>query len=315
MWAKCIKILLSSVLTLLLVSVSIFFLATLIPGDSASFLLSEDVNTEEVEIYRESKGYNENLFIRYLKFIKNFFSLNWGKSNAGWDIKSTIIKKASLTVEISLMALLLALILSLPLSLLSQRDGNIYPSLLTAFSSIFLSLPSFLIAFLLIFLFALLLPLFPVAGFVPLSSGFFSHIRFLFLPALTLSLLEDGLFLRLFNEALKEEKKKDYVLTARAKGIRDKKIPIKTILKPSMPVLLTLIAEVFTSTIGGVAVIESVFALPGLGSLMVSAALSRDTNVSSILTLLFSIAVIIIFTLSELLSLYLDKRGGEDEKN
>ncbi len=294
----------SIALTLVISSFCIFYASSKAEGDSKAFIYSEDSSIEAVEA-------DENLFSRYLSFLSSFFSFDWGNDISGKDIKSIIKTRSPLTIELAIMSTLLSLAIAFPLSFnAAKKKGGIAERLLSLISSISLSLPSFLIAILLSLIFGLLLRLFPVAGYVPLSGGVLRNIRSLFLPALTLSLSHMAIFLRLFLVSFRENLKSEYVFCAKAWGLSDKEVIAREILKPSISVIASIVMQGLASGIAGSAVVESVFALPGLGSLMLSSALKRDVHMLGYMLLALTFFVSIIYIISEV-TLYLsDPREG-----
>lgn len=293
---------LSIIITLIFTSLLVFFFLDRAEGDSVSYLFSEDSIIEDVSS-------NAPFFSRYSSFLKTFFSIDWGNDISGKDIKSLIKARAPLSIELALYSSLLSLLISLPLSISASRDGSsISRYALSFLSSFSLALPSFLIAIILSLIGGYWLKLFPIAGFIPISNSLFGNIRSLFLPALTLSLSHIAIFLRLFLTTFKENLKGEYVLSAKGWGLSDKDILPHEVMKPSIPVLSSLIAQSLATGIAGSAVVESVFSLPGLGSMMLSAALKRDVALLGFMLLSLSIVVSLVFIISEIISLLSDPR-------
>ena len=181
---------LSFVLTLLIVSLFVFSSVSLALGDSSSFVLSDEASSIAVEDYRRTMGLDDNIFIRYLRFLGNFFTLNWGKTIGGEEIRKVILDRLPVTLSLSFYSILFSTFFSILIVFFSlQKRGMKESRIISILSSAFLVLPSFLTSLLLVLIFSLWLELFPVSGYSRINNGFFMHFRSLFLPSLTLSLL------------------------------------------------------------------------------------------------------------------------------
>ena len=150
-----------------------------------------------------------------------------------------------------------------------------------------------------VIIFSIACGFFPSAGYISVSRGIIPYIRSLFLPSLTLALLHASLYVRVFRKAVRDGIRSKYSLFALSTGMRRKELALKSAMKPSLPVLLSLISQSLVSAIGGSAVVETVFALPGIGALMVDAALSRDGQLAGIIMILLAISTAVIFFLLE----------------
>ena len=298
------------VMTLILSSFIVFALSDAAPGDSSAFILSEDASDDARGSYMESLGQDEAFVSRYISFLLSFLRGDWGRSASGFDIRETIIRSASVTASVTMLSVLLSLIISVPLSIIGARRGSAIDRILSAFSLTLMSLPSFLIGMLLVMLLAMRFPVFPVAGMLRGACG---YLRSLFLPSLTLALLHSSLYLRVFRRALSDGLESQYSLFALSLGMKRRSLAIRSAFRPALPLLSSLVAQSMASAFGGVAVIETVFALPGLGSLMVSAALARDSRLAGTIMMLLSLAVAIIFFLLEGLLPLIDPRVRRGE--
>ena len=308
---------LSFLMTLFIVSLFVFASVSLSLGDSSSFVLSDEASTLAIERYREAKGLNDNIFLRYLRFVISFFKLDWGKTIGGEEIGKVIVNRLPVTLSLSFYSILFSTIFSslivfFTLRRRRQNEGKV----ISVLSSVFLILPTFLTSLILVLIFSLWLKLFPISGYVRIKDGFISHFRSLFLPSLTLSLLHSSIMMRIMYVALKESLKRPYTNTALSKGMKENRLVISSSLKPSLPVFLTLVSDSIASAFGGSCVIENVFALPGIGSLMVKGALERDASLVSICVMVVAFLVSFVFLVSDLLSDLADpRRRRAYEKN
>ena len=158
----------------------------------------------------------------------------------------------------------------------------------------------------------MILGLFPPAGYIQPSVSLTGWARSVFLPSFTLSLLHAALITRIFRKALRENMLKPYSVSLAAVGASEAEVLMKGALKPSLPVLYTLIASSLASSLAGSAVTESVFALPGIGSLLVTAALSRDALLSGTIVMLTALSVSVIYAVLEVVLLIIDPRSGRE---
>ena len=300
---------LSFVLTLLIVSLFVFSSVSLALGDSSSFVLSDEASSMAVEDYRRAMGLDDNIFIRYLRFFGNFFTLNWGKTIGGEEIRKVILDRLPVTLSLSFYSILFSTFFSILIVFFSlQKRGMKESRIISILSSAFLVLPSFLTSLLLVLIFSLWLKLFPVSGYSRINNGFFMHFRSLFLPSLTLSLLHSSLMMRILYSTLKESLEMPYTNTALSKGMKEKSLVVSSALKPSLPIFFTLISDSISSALGGSCVVENVFALPGMGSLMVKGALERDASLVSTCVMVVAFLVSFTFLVTDILTDTVDPR-------
>ena len=300
---------LSFVLTLLIVSLFVFSSVSLALGDSSSFVLSDEASSIAVEDYRRTMGLDDNIFIRYLRFLGNFFTLNWGKTIGGEEIRKVILDRLPVTLSLSFYSILFSTFFSILIVFFSlQKRGMKESRIISILSSAFLVLPSFLTSLLLVLIFSLWLELFPVSGYSRINNGFFMHFRSLFLPSLTLSLLHSSLMMRIMYSTLKESLEMPYTNTALSKGMKEKSLVVSSALKPSLPIFFTLISDSISSALGGSCVVENVFALPGMGSLMVKGALERDASLVSTCVMVVAFLVSFTFLVTDILTDTVDPR-------
>ena len=299
----------SFVLTLLIVSLFVFSSVSLALGDSSSFVLSDEASSIAVEDYRRAMGLDDNIFIRYLRFLGNFFTLNWGKTIGGEEIRKVILDRLPVTLSLSFYSILFSTFFSILIVFFSlQKRGMKESRIISILSSAFLVLPSFLTSLLLVLIFSLWLKLFPVSGYSRINNGFFMHFRSLFLPSLTLSLLHSSLMMRIMYSTLKESLEMPYTNTALSKGMKEKSLVVSSALKPSLPIFFTLISDSISSALGGSCVVENVFALPGMGSLMVKGALERDASLVSTCVMVVAFLVSFTFLVTDILTDAVDPR-------
>ena len=314
---KIINRIISFLLTLLVVSLFVFAAVDLAKGDSSLVILSDEAGVEEVERYRKDNGLYDIFLIRYLRFLKTFFSFSWGRTVGGEKVVDVILSRLPLTLSLTFFSIFLSLLISLPLLFFSlSKVGGRRQSILTVLSSALMVIPTFISSLVLILIFSLWLKLFPVSGYVRLKDGIFPYLRSLFLPSLSLSFLHSAVMMKIMREALEESLKMNYTRTALAKGMKERKLVVLSAFRPSLPVLFSLVSDSLSVGFGGAAVVENIFALPGMGSLLVKGALERDGNLVSISVLIIAFLVSLFFFIADLGSYLIDPRQRRShEKN
>ena len=306
---KIINRIISFLLTLLFVSLFVFAAVDLAKGDSSLVVLSDEAGVEEVERYRKDNGLYDIFLIRYLRFLKSFFSFSWGRTVGGEKVVDVILSRLPLTLSLTFFSIFLSLLISLPLLFFSlSKVGGRRQSILTVLSSALMVIPTFISSLVLILIFSLWLKLFPVSGYVRLKDGIFPYLRSLFLPSLSLSFLHSAVMMKIMREALEESLKMNYTRTALAKGMKERKVVVLSAFRPSLPVLFSLVSDSLSVGFGGAAVVENIFALPGMGSLLVKGALERDGNLVSISVLIIAFLVSLFFFIADLGSYLIDPR-------
>lgn len=306
---KIINRVISFLLTLLFVSLFVFAAVDLAKGDSSLVVLSDEAGEEEVERYRKDNGLYDIFLIRYLRFLKTFFSFSWGRTVGGEKVVDVILSRLPLTLSLTFFSIFLSLLISLPLLFFSlSKMGGRRQSILTVLSSALMVIPTFISSLVLILIFSLWLKLFPVSGYVRLKDGIFPYLRSLFLPSLSLSFLHSAVMMKIMREALEESLKMNYTRTALAKGMKERKLVVLSAFRPSLPVLFSLVSDSLSVGFGGAAVVENIFALPGMGSLLVKGALERDGNLVSISVLIIAFLVSLFFFIADLGSYLIDPR-------
>ena len=314
---KIINRIISFLLTLLVVSLFVFAAVDLAKGDSSLVVLSDEAGEEEVERYRKDNGLYDIFLIRYLRFLKAFFTFSWGHTVGGEKVVDVILSRLPLTLSLTFFSIFLSLLISLPLLFFSlSKVGGRRQSILTVLSSALMVIPTFISSLVLILIFSLWLKLFPVSGYVRLKEGIFPYLRSLFLPSLSLSFLHSTVMMKIMREALEESLKMNYTRTALAKGMKERKLVVLSAFRPSLPVLFSLVSDSLSVGFGGAAVVENIFALPGMGSLLVKGALERDGNLVSISVLIIAFLVSLFFFIADLGSYLIDPRQRRShEKN
>ena len=305
---RIVRRIIAAFISLLLVSLAVFALVSFSSGDSSAHVLAEDASPEAVQAYREAMGLDDPFFLRYLGFMRSFFSGRWGESVSGAAVSDLILHRIPVTLSLTLVSLVLSLLIALPLSLVPLKRRSASGMAVTAFAALSAACPLFLSSLLLIIVFSVLLGLFPVAGYIPLSRSLSGWLSSVFLPSLSLAILHSSLYIMVLRKALKEGMESKPALVYASFGMRRNAIARSAAARPALPVMTMLTAETLASSLAGSAVVETVFALPGAGSLLVDAALSRDVTLAGTIVLLCAVMTIILSLLSEAVVFLLDPR-------
>ena len=303
---RLINRLIQLVITLIGVSFLKFCLTYLSPGDPAAMVLEASdtiVSQEIIEQTREEMGLNDPFLVQYGNWLLGVAQGDMGISYSG---KKPVIDKLmegfAGTVLLALTTIILIIIISIPLGIFSATHRNRIPDFLVRiFSFIGVSMPSFWVGLILLYIFGLKLGLFPIATASVTLSG-------LVLPALTLAIYQSAKYTRQVRTVILDELHQDYVIGARARGLSEKAILWKHILPNAILPLITLLGMSIGWLLGGVAVIETVFAWPGMGRMAVYAITMRDYPLIEGFVLWISIVYTVINFLVDLSYTYLDPR-------
>ena len=281
--------------TLILVVTFVFFFVRMIPGDPARLVAGPQATQEDVEIVREELGLNESIPKQYVNYVSGLFHGDLGTSlRTKRPVTVEVASRYGNTVRLTLLSLAWSSVAGILLGVWSGRHRSKwqdYTGMTLAVSGI--SLPSFWIGFILIIIFSVNLKIFPTTGADGLSS--------LVLPAFTLGTSVAAVVARFTRSSLIEVMKEDYIRTARAKGLREKAVIWKHAFRNSMISVVTVIGLQFGYLLGGSVVTESVFAFPGLGSLLIESVNYRDYPAIQSLILIFSLHFLIINLLVDVL--------------
>jgi peptide/nickel transport system permease protein len=306
--------LLAVIPVLLVVSVVVFLLLRLSPGDPAAVIAGNNATTQDIAHIREQLGLDRNLPSQYGIWMGRVLQGDLGYSYyLGKPVLALIAQRVEPTLSLALGTAFLAVLLAIPLGTLAAwRMGGWLDRALSAFSVAGFSVPVFVIAYGLIYVFAMQLQWLPVQGYKPLTGpqaqGVWDWARQLVLPWLTLSTIYVALIARITRASVSEALSEDYIRTARAKGLGEFSVLLRHALANAAVPIVTVVGIGVALLIGGVVVTETVFAIPGLGSLTVDAVLNRDFPVIQGLVLLFSLSYVGINLLVDTSYLWLDPR-------
>ena len=274
-------------ITMFLISLLTFCAFHIIPGDPAQLILGTTASPEKLDALREQLGTNLPLWQQYRDWISGFVRGDFGTSiRYSMPVKSLIEGHVTVTLLLGLMVILLTLAVSIPLGVFSARkQGTLAEPVLGFFNIIGLSIPGF---------FGLVLHLFTPGAYVSYTEDMAGFLRYMIFPALAIAIPEIATLTRYVQTAVQEEMNRDYVRTARGKGAGTNRILYRHILRNAIVAVIPLIGMIVGSIFSGSIIVEQVFAVPGIGRLLISSVTGRDFPLTQ--TLVMYIALIIVLT-------------------
>jgi peptide/nickel transport system permease protein len=289
------------------VTILVFFMIHLIPGDPARTILGIHATPRTVALLHQEWGLNRPLISQYWLFLDRLLHGNLGQSlYYGGSAASLILTHLPPTLWLITYSSVLAVLISVPLAMIaaSRKDGA-RDQVVRAVPLIGLGMPQFWLGFLLIYAFAIKFHLFPVSGW---GSGFFGHLRSMFLPSLTVALALAPVVIRSLRASMLNVLGAEFITTARSKGVAGKRLFLRHVLRNAVIPAITVLGINIGFLIGGTVIIENVFAIPGLGQLMINSIFQRDFTVVQGVTLVFAIMVILLNLAADVAYASLDPR-------
>ncbi len=295
---------------LLAVSLLTFLIASLLPGDLAYTILGDQATPEKVAALRHDMGLDQPIWWRYLSWLGNVLQGDFGRSfRTGQTVLQAVAERLPVSLELMLLAQLGALTIGIPLAIAcAVRSGSAFDRFMTGSAFSMLSVPAFLSAILLIYLFAVELRRLPATGYIPFHEDPIGNLRCFLLPALTLALGEWPVLMRVLRSDMIATLQEDYIAMARAKGLKPSRILLVHALKPSSLTLVTVTGINIGRLIGGTVIVESIFALPGIGRLLLSAIFTRDLIILQGVVLIVALGYVLINFIVDMLYAVLDPR-------
>jgi peptide/nickel transport system permease protein len=302
--------LVSVIPTLIGISILVFAINYMIPGDPALIMAGSEATPEVVSALRKQWGLDQPVYVRYLAWLANMVTGNLGDS---YFSRQTVVQLVSnalpVTVELALLSLLVAVVIAVPTGIISAvRAGSWFDLGAAALGFVGLSIPGFWLGIMLIYVFAVYLQQLPAGGFTPLSAGLVPNLQSMILPAIALGTFASTQLMRYLRASLLDVLHADYIRTARAKGLRERLVLVRHAVRNALIPFITVLGVQMGYLLGGTVITEQVFALPGIGRLVLTAVLNRDYQVATGIIFLIAAAFVIINLLVDLLYPVLDPR-------
>ncbi|AXU28679.1 TPA: ABC transporter permease [Clostridioides difficile] len=296
---------------LILISILSFGLLELAPGDPADAYINPLMSAQDIENIRVNMGLDKPVYIRYLNWLKNTLSGNLGISYINhMPVTEQIMEKMGNTFILMGTSLIFSILVAIPLGIfLAVNKNSITSKISSIFNYIGVSIPSFWIGMILISIFSVKLNIFPSGGMHTIGNDSIGDlVKHLVLPVITLGLYNTAIFTNYVEASVNEQLKKQYVVTARAKGLSEKVILFKHVLKNSLTSLVTILGMSIQKLVTGAFVTEVVFSWPGMGRLMIDSIFSRDYTVIMAITMLSALFLILGNLVADILYLLIDPK-------
>ena len=304
------KKILSIIPLLFFISVLLFILINALPGDATMSLVGETASEEYVLELREKMGLDRPPVQRYFAWLAGVLRGDLGDSlTTSETVAQKISMRFPITMEITIVSMAISVLIALPLGVLSAMRRNSAADVAgSVFSMLGVAMPSFWLGLLLVMAFSVWLRWLPASGFTPFSENPAANLRCILLPCISIGFGFAATIMRQTRSALLEVLGQDYILTAQAKGLRERVVVWKHAMRNALIPVLTVTAMQVGRLIGGAVVTETVFALPGMGSAIVSAVLNRDYPVAMGMIMVVAALVVVINTFVDVLYLLVDPR-------
>jgi peptide/nickel transport system permease protein len=289
------------------ITLVVFGLLQLIPGDPATTMLGLQTRPEAVAALRRELGLDRALWEQYLRYLGNVVRFDLGDSlKFKVSVASLLGERLEVSLALITYATVLMIVLSLPLGIISAlRKDGIFDQVTRVVLMVTLVMPAFWVGILFLPYFSVKFQIFPVSGY---GEGWREHLHHLFLPALTIALSIVPMLVRALRTSILEAMASDYVRTARAKGLREQAVVSTHVLRNALIPALTLLGLSVGYLLGGTVIVENVFSLPGAGKLLVDAIAARDYPLVQSTTLVFAVLVILVNLLTDIIYTFLDPR-------
>jgi peptide/nickel transport system permease protein len=294
---------LSAIPTLILVSLFVFTLQKLLPGDPVLAMAGEERDPAVMEYLRDKYRLNDPVPLQYLHWVGNVLQGDFGTSlRTEQPVTTLLASKLPVTIELAVLALIIALLVGIPTGVISAvRKGTAMDYGANVFALSGISIPHFWLGLVLILIFAVKLHWLPASGFVPLHEDLGQNLKTLILPAFVLGAGLSGVLMRHTRSAMLEVLRTDYVRTARAKGLFPRTVIFKHALRNALMPIVTLTTLLFGELLGGAVLTEQVFSIPGFGKMIVDAVFNRDYAVVQGVVLCVAIGFLLLNLLADVL--------------
>jgi len=280
----------------------VFFIMQLVPGDPAVLLAGEGASKETIEAIREQLGLNRPLFVQYFDYLLNIFRGDFGVSlKNSQPVLDEILVRLPITIELAFFSILITIVLGMAAGIISAiKPYSLTDTSVMIVALLGISLPSFWFGLMMMYFFSVKLQILPVAGW--------DSILHIILPALTLGAGGAAIVARMTRSSMLEVIRQDYIRTARAKGIRERVIVYKHALRNALIPVITVVGLQFGALLGGTVLVESIFAINGLGRMIVDAIRMRDLPMVQGGVLVASLVFVVVNLFVDVLYRFFNKR-------
>ena len=298
------------IITLLIVSFLSFFAFSIIPGDAARSKLGTEATQEQIEALQKEMGLDQPLPVQYGNWLKNFITGDMGESYSySMPVSELLRDRIPITVALILMSFLLILVISIPLGIITvQKEGSRLDRVLTILNQIVMSVPGFFLGILITFVFGLVLKWFTPGAYVSITESFGRFLGYLIAPSVAIALPRCAMGVKMLRNSVIAQMEKDYVRTARARGNSSRQVMYGHVLKNALLPVLTFWGMTIADIVANSMIIEQVFTIPGMGSLLITSISNRDYPVVLGIIMLIAVLVIVINFIVDILYGKIDPR-------
>lgn len=311
-----VKRILALIPVLFVVSVVIFLIIHITPGDPASVILGESATAQDVEALRQQLGLDLPMYQQYMNWILDVLRGDLGESYFMKEsVSEAIFSHLQPTISLAILAQIIALLIAIPLGITAAlRRGTAADQTVMGFSLLGMAIPSFLLALFLILLVGVKLQWLPVAGYKPLEAGLWNHLKYLILPAVSLGAIQSALITRMTRSSMLEVLNMNYMKAARSKGVKERQLIYKHALRNAFLPILTVIGQTFGGLVTGAVVTETIFNIPGIGQLIINSVERRDYEVIQGVVLFVTCVYVFINLIVDILYGVIDPRVRLERK-
>lgn len=298
------------IVTVALVSMITFAVFQVMPGDPIRIMLGPEADEAQVATLKAQLGLDQPLYTQYFEWVKGLITGDMGQSiRFSKPVSELILDRLPVTISLAIMTLTIVVFVAVPLgTFVAQRQNKLSDVVFSTVTQLGMAIPSFWLGMLLILYLGMNFDFFSVSGYVPWTESISGALGSLLLPALTIAIPQIAVKFRYVRNAILEQLRLDYVRTLRSKGIKEKMVLYKHVLRNSMIPILTIFGLISAEVIAGTIIVEQVFGLPGVGKLLISSISYRDFPLVQGIVMYITLAVVFINFLVDILYSILDPR-------
>jgi ABC-type dipeptide/oligopeptide/nickel transport system permease component len=302
------------IITLLIVSIFTFAAFQVIPGDSVLNTLGMDASPEAIQALRQERGLDDNIVIRYGRWLGNVLQGDFGESTQyNMEVGQLISSRLTVTIWLAVISIILIIVISIPLGILSsKKEGGIIDRILVLLTQTMMAIPPFFLGMILTLIFGVCLKWFVPGKYVSFSENKGKFFAYLIYPAIAMAIPKIAMTVKFLRSSIRRQMHFEYVRTAKSKGNSQRDILVKHVLKNALIPVITFLGMIIADVLAGSIIVEQVFNLPGLGRLLVVAISSRDYDVVQAVVLYIATIVIVINLFVDVLYRIIDPRISKE---
>lgn len=302
------------IITLFIVSIFTFTAFQVIPGDSVLSTLGMDASPEAIQALRQERGLDDNLVIRYGRWLGNVLQGNLGQSSQyNMEVGQLLSSRLTVTLWLAVISIFLILVISIPLGILSsKKEGGIFDRIVALLTQTMMAIPPFFLGMILTLIFGLCLKWFVPGKYVSFSEDKGKFFAYIIYPAIAMAIPKIAMTVKFLRSSIRRQMHFEYVRTAKSKGNSQRDILVKHVLKNALIPVITFLGMIIADVLAGSIIVEQVFNLPGLGRLLVVAISSRDYAVVQAVVLYIAAIVVIINLFVDVVYRVIDPRISKE---